>query len=143
MSIPKDRIRPLDPTSNQVFLVPDREAEAEVGTREPFAHPLLRTSSTPEEIITLDDDIRDALRPHVPSGRTEFELESPGGYLRSVTGTVAYLDVDAQTYMVLRGNGDGELVRVPLRDITSAHETRPSGQLHTVTRDAEGLGTRQ
>jgi hypothetical protein len=141
MSILKDRIRPLDPSSNQVFLVPDREAEAEGGTPEPFAHPLPRTSSTPEEIITLDDDIRDALRPHVPAGRTEFELASPGGYLRSVTGTVAYLDLDAQTYMVLRGNGDGELVRVPLRDITSAHETTPSDRLHAATRESEGFGT--
>jgi hypothetical protein len=142
MSILKDRIRPLDPSSNQVFLEPDREADAEGGTPEPFAHPLPRTLSTPEEIITLDDDIRDALRPHVPAGRTEFELESQGGHLHTVTGTVAYLDVDAQTYMVLRGNGDGELIRVPLRDITSAHESVPSGQLHAVRRDAEGgLGT--
>ncbi len=141
MSILKDRIRPLDPSSNQVFLEPDREADAEGGTPETFARRLPRTSSTPEEIITLDDDIRDALRPHVPAGRTEFELESRGGYLRSVTGTVAYLDEDAQTYMVLRGNDDGELTRVPLRDITSAHETAPSGQLHAVRRDAEDLGT--
>ncbi len=141
MSIVKDRIRPLDPSSHQEFLEPDREAGAEGGSTEPFAHPLPRTSSTPEEIITLDDDIRDALQPHVPAGRTKFELESRGGYLRTVTGTVAYLDEDAQTYMVLRGNGDGELVRVPLRDITAAHETAPTGQLHAVTRDAEGIGT--
>jgi hypothetical protein len=141
MSIVKDRIRPLDPSSHQEFLEPDRETGAEGGSIEPFAHPLPRTSSTPEEIITLDDDIRDALRPHVPAGRTKFELESRGGYLRTETGTVAYLDEDAQTYMVLRGNGDGELVRVPLRDITAAHETAPTGQLHAVTRDAEGLGT--
>ena len=139
MSILKDRIRPLDPSSHQEFLEPDGEAEG--GSTEPFAHPLPRTSSTPEEIITLDDDIRDALRPHIPAGTTRFELECRGGYLRTVTGTVAYLDEDAQTYMVLRGNGDGELVRVPLRDITSAHETAPTGQLHAVTRDAEGLGT--
>jgi hypothetical protein len=141
MSILKDRIRPLDPSSHQEFLEPDREAGAEDGSTEPFAHSLPRTSSTPEEIITLDDDIRDALQPHVPAGRTKFELESRGGFLRTVTGTVAYLDEDAQTYMVLRGNGDGELVRVPLRDITAAHETAPTGQLHAVTRDAEGLST--
>ena len=142
MSILKDRIRPLDPSSNQEFLEPDRDDAAEGGSSEPFAHPLPRTSSTPEEIITLDDDIRDALRPHVPAGRTKFELESRGGYLRTVTGTVAYLDEDAQTYMVLRGNGDGELIRVPLRDITAAHETAPTGELHAVTRDAESLGSR-
>jgi hypothetical protein len=141
MSILKDRIRPLDPSSNQGFLEPDREAAAEGGSPEPFAHPLPRTSSTPEEIILPDDDIRDAPQPHVPAGMTKFELESRGGYLRTVTGTVAYLDEDAQTYMVLRGNGDGELIRVPLRDITAAHETAPTGQLHAVTRDAQGLGT--
>lgn len=137
----KDRIRPLDPSSHQEFLEPGRETRAEGGSTEPFAHPLPRTSSTPEEIITLDDDIRDALQPHVPAGTTKFELESRGGYLRTVTGTVAYLDEDAQTYMVLRGNGDGELIRVPLRDITAAHEMAPTGQLHAATRDAEGLGT--
>jgi hypothetical protein len=141
MSTVKDRIRPLDPSSHQEFLEPGRETGAEGGSTEPFAHALPRTSSTPEEIITLDDDIRDALQPHVPAGRTKFELESRGGYLRTVTGTVAYLDEDAQTYMVLRGNGDGELIRVPLRDITAAHETAPTGQLHAVTRDAESLGT--
>ena len=141
MSIVKDRIRPLDPSSHQEFLEPNRETGTEGGSTEPFAHPLPRTSSTPEEIITLDDDIRDALQPHIPTGRTKFELESRGGFLRTVTGTVAYLDEDAQTYMVLRGNGDGELVRVPLRDITAAHETAPTGQLHAVTRDAQGLGT--
>ena len=143
MSIVKDRIRPLDPSSHQEFLEPNRETGTEGGSTEPFAHPLPRMWSTPEEIITLDDDIRDALQPHIPTGRTKFELESRGGFLHTVTGTVAYLDEDAQTYMVLRGNGDGELVRVPLRDITAAHETAPTGQLHAVTRDAEGLGTDQ
>jgi hypothetical protein len=103
MSILKDRIRPLDPSSNQAFLEPDGETGAEGGTPEPPAHP------------------------HIPAGRTKFELESRGGYRRTVTGTVAFLDEDAQTYMVLRGNGDGLLVRVPLRDITSAHETVRSG----------------
>ena len=103
MSILKDRIRPLDPSSHQEFLEPDGETGAEGGSLAPPAHP------------------------HIPAGRTTFELESRGGYLRTVTGTVAFLDEDAQTYMVLRGNGDGQLLRVPLRDITSAHETVPSG----------------
>lgn len=44
-----------------------------------------------------------------------FELESPGGYLRAVTGTIAYLDLEAETYMVR--THDGELIRVPRRDI--------------------------
>jgi hypothetical protein len=44
-----------------------------------------------------------------------FDLESPGGYARTVTGTVAFLDREAETYMVLAPNG--ALVRVPLRDV--------------------------
>ncbi len=45
-----------------------------------------------------------------------FDLESRGGYARTVVGRVAYLDDQAQTYMVL--TRAGKLVRVPLRDIT-------------------------
>jgi hypothetical protein len=44
-----------------------------------------------------------------------FELESPGGYRRTVTGRIAYLDDEAQTYMVRAA--DGELIRAPVRDI--------------------------
>ena len=50
------------------------------------------------------------------SGEVSFELESRGGHRRIVTGTIAYVDEEAQTYMVLAANG--ELIRVPLRDIT-------------------------
>lgn len=55
----------------------------------------------------------------VPIPRNErqlsVELQSPGGHLRTVTGTIAYLDEEAQTYMV---NGvDGALIRVPIRAI--------------------------
>jgi hypothetical protein len=85
------------------------------------------------------DDVRVALRAR--GGKTSFELASRGGYARTVTGRVAYLDEDAQTYMVL-GDGD-ELLRVPLRDITSSRETtaNESDRLHSD--DAEGLGTSQ
>jgi len=44
-----------------------------------------------------------------------FDLESPGGYARTVMGTVAFLDREAETYMVLAPNG--ALMRVPIRDI--------------------------
>ena len=47
-----------------------------------------------------------------------FEVESRGGYARTVVGRVAYLDEEAQVYMVL--TRAGMLVRVPLRDITSS-----------------------
>jgi hypothetical protein len=57
------------------------------------------------------------LDPESASGSREisFELESPGGYRRTVTGTIAYLDEEAQTYMVRAA--DGKLIRVPVRDI--------------------------
>ena len=122
MSILKDRIRPLDPSSLQEFLEPDQEAEAEGGSPEPVATP----PSTPLA--------------STPLAKTSFQLASRGGYVRTVTGTVAYLDEEAQTYMVSRGNGDGELLRVPLRDITSAHETA-TGDLPRFEHDVEGLGT--
>ena len=55
-----------------------------------------------------------------------------------MTGTIAYLDEEADTFMVL---ASGELVRVPLRDITARHE-EPIGEIdHSSYADAEGLGT--
>jgi hypothetical protein len=63
------------------------------------------------------------LDPRTASEKREvsFELESPGGYRRTVTGTIAYLDDEAHTYM-LRGH-DAELIRVPLRDIRRTIES--------------------
>jgi hypothetical protein len=46
-----------------------------------------------------------------------FEVESRGGFARTVVGRLAYFDDEAQTYMVL--TRDRVLVRVPLRDITA------------------------
>mgnify|MGYP006356141403 FL=1 len=54
------------------------------------------------------------------SPERSFEVESRGGYARTVVGRVAYLDDEAKTYMVL--TRAGALVRVPLRDITSSHD---------------------
>ena len=89
------------------------------------------------------DEVRAArrLRPRAagPRGKISFELASRGGYVRTVTGTVAYLDEQAETYMVL---ADGELLRVPLRDITARHEETATGRSDgSPERDAEGLGT--
>lgn len=66
---------------------------------------------------------RSPVRPAAPLDRESgsrsreisFELESPGGYRRTVTGRIAYLDDEAQTYM-LRAP-DGRLIRAPVRDI--------------------------
>lgn len=52
-----------------------------------------------------------------------FELASPNGYLRTVVGTIEYLDEAASTYMVREHTG--ALVRVPLRDITREHGYLP------------------
>lgn len=68
MSILKDRIRPLDPSSNQVFLEPDGGAEIE----------RRGTPSEPEE-KSLGDDVA----PHVPLASTFFELASRGAYVRT------------------------------------------------------------
>ena len=72
-------------------------------------------------------------------GKISFELASRGGYVRTVTGTVAYLDEQTETYMVL---ADSELLRVPLRDTTARHEVQATDEIdRSPDRDAEGLGT--
>jgi hypothetical protein len=82
-----------------------------------------------QDPIHLETPTRSPVRPAAPldprtaSGEREvsFELESPGGYRRTVTGTIAYLDGEAQTYMVLAP--DEALIRVPLRDIKRTIES--------------------
>ena len=85
-------------------------------------------------MTTLMDSIREAPIPPVKravsldtprdaaadprSLERSFEVESRGGYARTVVGRVAYLDDEAQTYMV--STRAGTLVRVPLGDITSS-----------------------
>ena len=82
-----------------------------------------------QDPVHLETPTRSPVRPAAPldprtvSGerKVSFELESPGGYRRTVTGTIAYLDEEAHTYMVLAV--DGELIRVPLRDIKKTIES--------------------
>lgn len=82
-----------------------------------------------QDQVHLETPTRSPVRPAAPldprtaSGERQvsFELESPGGYRRTVTGTIAYLDDEAQTYMVLAT--DGALIRVPLRDIKKTMES--------------------
>ena len=68
---------------------------------------------------TLAEDLLVSFRNGELDSETAFELTSHGGYARSVTGTITYLDMEANTFMVRSGHGD--LMRVPLRDVTSAH----------------------
>jgi hypothetical protein len=93
------------------------------------------------DALDTDREADDRAATRGPQWKTSFELASRGGYIRTVTGTVAYLDAEAQTYMVL---ADGELLRVPLRDITSRHGERAIGEIdRSSDLDVEGLGTRQ
>ncbi len=68
MSIVKDRIRPLDPSSLQEFVEPNGGAETET----------TGTPSAPEE-KSLGDDVA----PRMPSGSTFFEPATRGGYIRT------------------------------------------------------------
>jgi hypothetical protein len=74
------------------------------------------TRSPVQPVAPLDpprDDASDS-----ESAERSFEVESRGGYARTVLGRIAYLDEEAQTYMVLTRTG--MLVRIPLRDIMSS-----------------------
>jgi len=75
--------------------------------------------------MTTEDTVRTVAESR--SLERSFEVESPGGYARTVVGQLAYFDDEAQTYMVL--TRDGVLVRVPLRDITSSHGFPRSGPI--------------
>ena len=70
---------------------------------------------------TLAEDLLASFRSGELDSETTFELGSHGGFARSVTGTVAYLDEEAHTFMVR--DKDGGLIRVPLRDVTDADVT--------------------
>jgi hypothetical protein len=67
---------------------------------------------------TLAEELLASYRGGGLASRTDYEVESHGGYARTVTGTVAYLDEEAQTFMI-RG-ADRGLTRVPLRDVRSS-----------------------
>jgi hypothetical protein len=114
-----DPVRPLDQPTRPAL--PEDDAVGDRRTLPPVREELRRRPAMPVPPNTPADDVRAALRGR--GGKTSFELASRGGYARTVTGIVAYLDEDAQTYMVL-GDGD-ELLRVPLRDITSSRESTP------------------
>jgi hypothetical protein len=89
---------------------------------------------------TLAEELLARFRGGGAASETSFELESRGGYARTVIGTVAYLDEEAQTFMVRVA--DGRLVRVPLRDVTSADVGISSEPDGSIGRDTDGLGSR-
>jgi hypothetical protein len=97
--------------------VGSRDSSAGHAFPEVVSEPTLRAPRTlAEELLSEFHGGRGA-------SETSFELASHGGYARTVVGTVAYLDEQAQTFMV-RGR-DGGLTRVPLREVTSI-DIRPS-----------------
>ena len=100
----QDPVGPRDPSAGHAF-------------REVVSQPTLSATRT------LAEDLLSEFRGGRGASETSFELSSHGGYARTVVGTVAYLDEQAETFMV-RGR-DGGLTRVPLRDVTSI-EIKPS-----------------
>jgi hypothetical protein len=95
----QDPTGPRDPSSRHAF--PDVVGEPELRAPE-----------------TLADELLAGFRQGGGRTETSFELSSHGGYARTVIGTVAYLDEEAQTFMIRAR--DGGLIRVPLRDVTAA-----------------------
>ena len=115
----QDPTRQRDPSSGHAF--PDIVGE-----------PKLRAPRT------LAEELLARFRGSGAASETSFELESRGGYARTVIGTFAYLDEEAQTFMVRVA--DGRLVRVPLRDVTSADVGISSEPDGSTGRDIDGLG---
>jgi hypothetical protein len=94
-----------DPTSQ-------RDPSSRHAFPEIAGEPNLRASET------LADELLASFRVGEGTSETSFEVASHGGYARTVIGTVVHLDEEAQTFIVR--DLDGELIRVPLRDVTSA-----------------------
>jgi len=89
---------------------------------------------------TLAEELLAEFRGGEPASETSFELASHGGYARTVVGTVAYVDEQAEAFTVRVR--DGGLIRAPLRDVTSADRTTASeAEGSNVGRHVEALGT--
>ena len=69
MTILKDPVRPFDPAAQLEIRVPEPRP---------------------------GDAVLAAMRPRASRGKTSFELASRGGYVRTVTGTIAFHDVQAE-----------------------------------------------
>ena len=96
----QDPARQRDPSARHAF--PDLASEAALrGPR------------------TLAEELLVSYRTGGLASETSFELESHGGDALTVSGTVVYLDEQAQTFLVL--GADGGLSRAPLREVKSAH----------------------
>ena len=117
----QDAARPRDASSPQLVSRPDYQAEADRGRLELRGDEQPRIPSQLNPSRTLAEEILAGFRAGYWKGENSFDLESHGGYAHTVTGTIAYLDEEAQTFMVL--TREDELARVPLRDIVSTRGT--------------------
>ena len=102
-------------------------------------HSLDGSGTTLTDAVRIDVPTSSPVRPTAPvdpprdtatesrSRERWFEVESPGGHLRTVVGQLAYFDDEAQTYMVLTRSG--VLVGVPLRDIKSSRGVPRGGSI--------------
>lgn len=131
--------QPRDPSSVQSLPVPDYKAEADRGRLRLVGDQQLRGGSQLTPPRTLAEEILAGFRAGYWKGENTFDLASHGGYARSVTGTIAYLDEQAETFMVC--TRDGEMARVPLRDVVSTRGTPQQEFRHLGDEpDDEGLG---
>jgi hypothetical protein len=92
--------------------------------RAPHAFPAVRAEAALRAPRTLAEDLLAEFEDSGTVTARSFKVASHGGYARTVTGTVAYLDAEAETFMVR--DADDQLRRVPLRDIVSARPWHPS-----------------
>ena len=104
------------------------------------AFPEIAGKQTMRATRTLAEELLASFHAADASSEWSFDLASHGGYARTVTGTVTFLDEEAQTFMVRVP--DGRVVRVPLRDVTAARDTAPNEPDALGSgRDTRGLGT--
>jgi len=113
------------------------------GLRDPSARhafPDVVAEPTLRAPATLAEELLARFRGGEGASETSFQVASHEGYARTVVGTVAWLDEQAQTFIVRAR--DGGLIGVPLRDITSA-DARPSSEPDDSSSglDVSGLGT--
>jgi hypothetical protein len=118
---------------------PDYDAEADRERLKLVGDQQLRRWSQLTPPRTLAEEILAGFRAGYWRGENSFDLASHGGYARTVTGRVAYLDDQAETFMVL--TRDGEMARVPARDVVAARGT-PQEEHRQLGDEAddEGLG---
>jgi hypothetical protein len=119
-------------STRRTRLGPDYQVEADRGRLQLRGDQLLARGKNRVSSATLAEELLVSCRAgDSAASETVFELESRGGHARTVTGTVAYFDDEADTFMVRAPSG--ELKRVPFREIVSCrpgHAGRPGTATH-------------